>query len=289
MRQFFRYFIKGVAWRNPIVKAALVVIDPLDKIACAINGHKGLPKFSIRIRSNGFNNQFGGNRFAKNGKEILSLLEENAQIKPSSDILEIGCGCGRTAIALADYLTTGSFTGMDIEEVSLASCSKNNKLKKNNFQFDFLNVQNDEFNPDGEFDASEYKFPYPDNSFDTIYLISVFTHMLTDDIKNYNKEMARMLKPGGTIFISTFLVEAGKTEFEGFSFKFKAQDHYFIDESMPEIAVAYEKRFFDDQFSKLGLVEKRNPLYGGWRTPTELETVGDFSQDLVFYSTASDA
>ncbi len=282
MRRFLKKFVKGVAWQNPIINIVLKLIDPVDSVLCKISGNSGLPKYSIRVRSNGFNGQLGGQRFAKNGRFLQSLLEKHCEITPSSDILEIGCGCGRTAISLSGYLEEGTYIGMDIEQTSLKACSENKKLQRDGFTFDFLDVQNDEFNPSGKHKADEYRFPYNDNSFDTIFLVSVFTHMLTDDVTHYIDEISRLLKPGGSAFITTFLMDDG-AESEGLNFPFKAQDHFYATEEMPEIAVGYLKSFYDNNFHKNGLSEKKNPVFGKWRSPQELNNIGDFSQDIVLY------
>ncbi len=282
MRSFVKKFVKGVAWQNPAINVVLKVIDPIDSVLCRINGNQGLPSYSVRVRSNGFNGQLGGKRFAKNGRVLQSLLQQHCEITPSSDILEIGCGCGRTAIALSEYLEDGSFVGMDIEQTSLKACADNKKLQREGFKFDFLDVQNDEFNPNGKHKADEYRFPYDDNSFDNIFLVSVFTHMLTNDVIHYIDEISRLLKPGGCAFITTFLMDDG-TESEGLSFPFKEQDHFYATEEMPEIAVGYLKSFYDHNFLKSGLYEKKSPVFGKWRSPQELSNIGDFSQDIVLY------
>jgi len=282
MRSFVKKFIKGVAWQNPAINLVLKVVDPIDAVLCKINGNGGLPNYSIRIRSNGINGQLGGSRFAKNGRVLQSLLQQHCDITPASDILEIGCGCGRTAISLSEYLESGSFVGMDIEQSSLNSCKSNKVLQRNGFKFDFLDVQNDEFNPNGKHKADEYRFPYDDNSFDTIFLVSVFTHMLTDDVTHYIDEISRLLKPGGCVFITTFLMDGG-TESEGLNFPFKSQEHFYATEEMPEIAVGFLKSFYDTRFLKNGLTEKSSPVMGRWRNPQELNNIGDFSQDIVLY------
>lgn len=282
MRSFIKKFVKGVAWQNPVINLVLKFIDPVDSVLCKLNGNKGIPAYSIRVRSNGFNGQLGGKRFANNGEILKSLLQQHCEISPSSDILEIGCGCGRTAIALSNYLESGSFVGMDIEQTSLNACITNKTLQRPNFTFDFLDVKNDEFNPHGKYEANEYRFPYEDSSFDTIFLVSVFTHMLTDDVTQYIDEISRLLKPDGTAFITTFLMDDG-AQSSGLNFPFKEQEHFYSTEEMPEIAVGYLKSFYDSRFLKNGLIEKKSPIMGKWRNPNELNNIGDFSQDIVLY------
>ena len=52
-----------------------------------------------------------------------------------------------------------------------------------NFTFQNADIFNKWYNPGGAFAASEYRFPYDDESFDFIFLTSVFTHMLAPDVR----------------------------------------------------------------------------------------------------------
>ena len=50
-------------------------------------------------------------------------------------------------------------------------------------------------------------FPCADNSFDLVFLTSVFTHMFAGDVENYLSEISRVLKPGGKCLITWFLLD----------------------------------------------------------------------------------
>ena len=190
----FRNLIGGVSWQNPVVSMALHTLDPLDWLIREIRDLEHLPRYSVRVRSNGVRRQFGGRRFAHFGQVIGRLLKEHAGLVSTSQVLEIGCGCGRTAIALAADLDDARYTGVDIEKVSLNACRENRYLAQKTFNFDHLDVQNDVYNPNGGASARYYNFPFSDAQFDIIFLTSVFTHMLSDDVANYIKEISRMLK-----------------------------------------------------------------------------------------------
>ena len=281
MKRVIRYFLKGVLWQNRVVQFFLPVIDLVDYCLRAVNGLTKLPSYSVRVRSNVFDGQLGGRNFLTNGKRILEQLQRNTSISPASDVLEIGCGCGRTAYALTEYLESGSYTGMDIERVSLNDCMNSKYFSKmKNFKFDLLDVHNPEFNPNGKHDASVYKFPYADNSFDVIFLISVFTHMLSDDVENYIKEISRMLRPDGYAMISVFLMDQG-TKFNHIDFKYHQKDHYYTHEELPEIAVGYYSDYFNQNFKLHGTSVDFTTVEGRWRTPDQLQFTGQFSQDFL--------
>ena len=53
------------------------------------------------------------------------------------------------------------------------------------FRFQQIDVSTELYNKEGRYQASEYRFPFPDDSFDFVMLGSVFTHMLPEDVANY--------------------------------------------------------------------------------------------------------
>ena len=57
--------------------------------------------------------------FREAGDEWLSKLREVGGLQPHENMLDIGCGSGRVALALMDYLSDeGSYTGADIRRES---------------------------------------------------------------------------------------------------------------------------------------------------------------------------
>jgi ubiquinone/menaquinone biosynthesis C-methylase UbiE len=55
--------------------------------------------------------------------------------------------------------------------------------------------------PDIVHDLNKFPYPIADNSFDEIYAKHIIEHL--NDPVGFMKEMARVLKPGGTIFVET--------------------------------------------------------------------------------------
>jgi ubiquinone/menaquinone biosynthesis C-methylase UbiE len=140
----------------------------------------------------------GGGDFEKIGKEILQTLIEIGGLKPSERVLDVGCGVGRVAIPLTKYLKdNGSYEGFDVVPKEIKWCQKNISPRFPNFNFQLADVYNKAYNPYAKHEASKYKFPYDDDTFDFVFLTSVFTHMLTKDMENYLSEIVRVLKKGG--------------------------------------------------------------------------------------------
>ncbi|HVA06808.1 MAG TPA: class I SAM-dependent methyltransferase [Acidimicrobiales bacterium] len=130
-----------------------------------------------------------------------------AGLRPEHHVLDVGCGVGRTARFLCDYLSADArYEGFDIMEVLIEWCQAEITPRFPNFRFRFIPLFNSEYLPDAALpSAAELRFPYPDESFDFVFAHSVFTHLSTDASANYLQEIKRVLRPGG-ISYSTWLL-----------------------------------------------------------------------------------
>ncbi|WP_374047825.1 methyltransferase domain-containing protein [Mangrovimonas sp. YM274] len=91
-------------------------------------------------------------------------------------------------------------------------------------KFKHIDVYNERYDPQGKVLASDFKFPFEANSFDFVFLTSVFTHMFEKYLENYLIEIRRILKPNGRCLFTFFLLneEAEKRVSKGKSaFTFK--------------------------------------------------------------------
>jgi len=253
-----RSHLKGVSWQNPLVNIAVHAVDPVDYVVRTMNGRGHIPRYSARVRSVGIKGDIGAKDFQKGGRKAANLMRTYAALTPESKILEIGCGCGSNALGLGEFLDDGNYTGMDIERVSLEAARGIAPLRAKGFRFDFLDVRNGAYNPDGKYLATEYVFPYPDACFDVIFFASVFTHMLTDEVLNYATQIGRVLKPGGRCMFTAYLLDRPTT----LPFPFTAQEHSYMNETIPEIAVAYHSKFLYDTFAKHDMACPSGPLWG---------------------------
>jgi SAM-dependent methyltransferase len=130
--------------------------------------------------------------------------------------------------------------------------------------------------------ADSYVFPYTDGAFDAVFLVSVFTHMLTGDVRNYIREIGRMLRPNGVCMLTAFLMDHGK-EHPGLSFPYSRDDHHYYDRNMPEAAIGYYKAFFISEFARQGMEPLTGPLWGSWRSSTGVESSSGFPQDVLSF------
>jgi SAM-dependent methyltransferase len=258
LRTVARGLIRGVSWKNPVVSVMVHAVDPVDSVARRIHGRSHLPPYSVRSRSVGIRPDIGAGEFVRDGMTIGGLLRKHAGLTPDSRTLEIGCGCGRNAFALAGFLHDGNYTGMDVERVALEGARNNPLLRQKRFSFDFLDVRNDAYNPHGRFLAEEYVLPYADASFDVVFMNSVFTHMLTAEVCNYVRQIARVLRPGGRCYLTAYLLD-GRGHGE---FPFHADQHSYANQALPGIAVAYESAFLVSTFAASGMKPTANPVLG---------------------------
>lgn len=283
-----KFLIPGVTWQHPVVSAVLHGLDPVDWMVRAARGLSHLPPLTIRVRSNGLRGQFGGTKFVRLGKSFADELVAQADLKPDCKVLEIGCGCGRNAFGLSDRLNDGSFFGVDIDMPSIRSARQNVFLRKKRYTFEYLDVDNPEYNPKGRYKASEYRFEYPDNTFDVIFLVSVVTHLLPRDLENYISEISRMLKPGGRLVFTTFLMDIA-THFGPVQFEYGEGPWRSAHKEIPEICVGYYLDYLDRTMTDSGLTRLVEPLAStvGQRTLTGRTT--DFDQDIVIATKPVDA
>jgi SAM-dependent methyltransferase len=279
-----RSLIKGVTWKHPFIHLLLVCLDPMDAVIRMFRGYGKLPRLSVRVRSTGIRNELGGRQYYKTGQFFLKILRDHARLQAGSRVLEIGCGSGRAALALSEFLEDGKYVGMDIEKISLLACRGNKILQNKKFQFDLMNIYSKEYNPEGIIQASAYRFPYPDQSFEVIFLTSVFTHMLPDTVSNYVTEIGRMLTPGGCCLFTTFVMDAG-TEGYGISFPYATPDYCLFQKTFPEKAVGYYLHYFDGIFKKAHCKRSGEPILGPWRNVavTIQYPRTDFAQDILVY------
>jgi SAM-dependent methyltransferase len=280
LQKISQTIFQGVSWQHPIIAAGLKVLDPIDKLVRVAGGRGDYPPMSIRVRSNGLRKQFNGKRFEALGTVLAVELQNRAGLKRDSQVLEIGCGCGRFAFALSDTLEDGAYTGIDIDAPSIASAKNNAFLSKKKFRFEHLDVHNAEYNPTGEVPANEYRFEFDDNSFDVVFLVSVFTHMLPEDVRNYIKEIGRMLKPGRHLMFTTFVMDAG-TNFDGNHFVYGTGPYRSSHPEMHEICVGYFIGFIDECLRDAGLVRAGGPVYSVKGRSVEGVDITNFGQDLI--------
>jgi SAM-dependent methyltransferase len=143
--------------------------------------------------------------FERNGLDALRRFL-SVGLKPTDRILDIGSGVGRKTLPLLDYLTTGSYEGIDPIAKQVNWCTKRITSRFPSFHFQRVDVWSKLYNPSGKIKPSEYTFPFADAEFDFVIMGSVFTHMFPGDVNHYIDEISRVLKSGGRGWVTFFLL-----------------------------------------------------------------------------------
>ena len=124
----------------------------------------------------------GGN-FQAGGLLEYSLLLQHG-LQPEQTVIDVGCGSGRLAVQLKEYLT-GTYVGIDVVPELFNYARKISQR------------------PDWKFyQAPGLSIPEPDNSADFICFFSVITHLLHEESYKYLQDAKRILKPNGKIIFS---------------------------------------------------------------------------------------
>jgi SAM-dependent methyltransferase len=220
--------------------------------------------------------------FRESGRETVRSIISLCDLKSDARVLEIGCGCGRVAAALASYLSDeGRYDGFDVAAPLINWCLEELEPRLPQFHFRLVNdVFAGGHNPAGHMDAAAFAFPYANDSFDLAILCSVLTHMLPDAIENYLRQTARILVPGGSAFISVLLfdfaaeiaVRNGTTIFD---FRHQIGPCLTFDPQHPEEGIACGEAWFFQAIECSGL-RVANMRRGNWRDVSSYAITQDY-------------
>jgi SAM-dependent methyltransferase len=205
------------------------------------------------------------------GAEFLGHFVRLADLRPDERLLDIGCGIGRMAVPLTQYLSVaGAYQGIDIVREGIAWCERTISPVYPNFRFQHLDLDHPLYNPGGTANPAAARLPFPDQSFDVICLVSVLTHLDTAALTNYAREVARLLAPGGRCFATAFLVnpparEALRSGRGRLAFDPDAEGpEFYADPAAPLAAVAFDEDHLLERFLRFGQRRRRPAVYGCW-------------------------
>jgi len=208
--------------------------------------------------------------FKQNGDEFLRLYVSLCGLQPDERMLDIGSGIGRKTLPLVTYLSErGTYDGLEIVKSGVDWCTKKYTSKHANFKFQLIDIYNDLYNPEGKYNAAEYRFPFADEQFDFAVLNSVFTHMLPQEVENYLSEIARVLRKGGRCLISFFvlnqeslrLIKESKSTID---LRYEFGPARCVSNEKPELAIGYDEDYVIRVYEKSGLKIRSPIAYGSW-------------------------
>jgi SAM-dependent methyltransferase len=228
-----------------------------------------LPPCHLRVRVGCFLSYLHVSHFRVVAGEFLDHLRELGGLRPSSRVLDIGCGCGQMAAPLTAVLSgAGSYDGFDPDREAIAWCHAHIAARFPRFRFTSADLENALYNPGGALRADRFQFPYADASFDVVLLKSVFTHLQAPALRQYLSEIRRLLAPGGRCLASFILLnpEADRLIEQGAStmaFRFEGDGCRLLDAATPEYKVAFDEAAVRAAASACGLAIDRIE-YGAW-------------------------
>jgi len=214
----------------------------------------------------------------------MDAYDKYTPFKSDANILEVGCGVGRDAIHLLDRLSDkGTYIGMDIIKPSIDWCTQHISSQHPNFTFHYADIHSPIHNPKGKLKVTDTHLPAGEAWADLIVLQSVFTHMFSWDIAHYLQEFRRILKPGGKVFASFFVLDDEARELikktkPALQFKHQLEPGCFINnKTYPEGAIAYTPEKLHELL-RIGGLQLAQPIHPGFWSGRQ----GDFDgQDIA--------
>jgi SAM-dependent methyltransferase len=214
----------------------------------------------------------GAGDFEQIGRDYRDHLTNHAGLRRDSRVLDVGCGIGRMAIPLTETLgPQGSYDGFDVVEEAILWCRRNITRRHPNFRFTVIEARNGLYRPRGREDASSFRFPYEDASFDVVLLASVFTHMRAPAVARYLREIRRVLRPGGRALVTAFLLDDASrssiaSKRSGIVFDVAMGEHAMTAvPDQPEWAVALDGAWLRAEITAAGLALDGAMRPGSWR------------------------
>jgi SAM-dependent methyltransferase len=234
--------------RNLMLEATQIPLPPIDFIRL-IGSHEPSDFESI-------------------GQHVFELIRDRCNLNPTDHVLDIGSGCGRVAIPLSQYLTTGKYDGFDIVEPMVVWCNDNISSRFSNFEFKYANLSNTLYSKDGQ-NAGNYEFPYADRKFDVAFATSVFTHLMPESASQYAREVARVLKADGRALLTFYILNDESREQLAagepiIPFPYHRDGYYLQDDKNPEAVIAFDESVARKLLESANL-EIINLSHGFWR------------------------
>ncbi len=116
-------------------------------------------------------------------------LVEQASVRQSHRVLDIGCGTGSLVALLKRLYPNAEVVGLDPDPKALARARRKVERAELPAQFD---------------QGFSDELPYPDASFDRVFSSFMLHHLKQDEKTKTLKEARRVLKPGGSLHLVDF-------------------------------------------------------------------------------------
>jgi len=148
------------------------------------------------------------------GQRNLDILASFGLLQPSTRVLDVGCGCGRVAVSLAQALAPGTrYVGTDIVPAMADFCRREISSRWPNFEFYSVGDEHPFYRPLAGQGRQAEGLRLDDTSsldgqFDLVIASSVFTHLDQADAQAMLGRVRAWLAPGGSALLTFFLLNA---------------------------------------------------------------------------------
>jgi len=192
-----------------------------------------------------------------NGDKLLKRALKVAEFR-GRPVLDIGCGYGRMAYALAKHGFADTYIGVDILKRHIDWLTENFTAKLPNYNFAHLDIKNDRYNKNGVLGANDFSIPVSEAP-DLIFLLSVFTHMYERELCIYLDRIAERMDTKSILYSTFFLSNPEMRRLEsagrsGYPMKHQLNDHcWYFNPEDPLHAIAYDETWLRAEMLKRDL------------------------------------
>jgi SAM-dependent methyltransferase len=197
----------------------------------------------------------GDGDFLAVGAEFLRYCVALGGLKADARVADIGCGIGRLAVPLTQYLDPerGSYDGIDPVLSGIEWCRRHVTPAYPRFRFQHYDVHHPLYHPEGRAKAEEATFPLADASFDFVAMISLVTHLTAAETRRALSETARILAPGGTLLLTAFVIDGKATDARLKFERHGTTPEWYADLAAPMAAVGFDDGFIETSAKAHGL------------------------------------
>ena len=172
------------AMRYALLRGNRVSYDLAHNWRPAADDGMALPPPKLRHRVGG---SFKAKTFLRIGRDCALAIRQAAQdagqdLYGGRSVLDFSCGCGRVIRHFKDHPPQLELHGCDVDDNAISWCRGN--------LASFANFQRTGYEP---------PLPYPNGTFDTVYVISLFTHLDERLQFLWLAELRRVLAPRGLL------------------------------------------------------------------------------------------
>jgi len=125
-----------------------------------------------------------------------------------SSVLDFGCGTGILALGISQRIgDIRNYSGVDVNKKVIEWCAKYITKQHPAFRFYYMEGSSENHNPSGALTENTFRLPFNDKRFNIIYLYSVFSLMIKEEVVFYLNEFKRTIKKDGRVFLTAFVEE----------------------------------------------------------------------------------